>query len=95
MTQIIKDADPIVGVQNNFSVFIPPPKSNPNGDDFHLIKETVVYASGATAPRVRFRKNFERDFYITKPTYQNHKAKKEFEDIDKQQPATNNQKEET
>lgn len=52
-------------------------------EDVHLIKEQVHYANGLILPRLTVRKNFKRDFYVTKKGYRNHKQKKDWESIEK------------
>lgn len=52
-------------------------------DDHHMIKEILHYNDGSTKPNIRIIKDFKRPFYVTKPHYQNHKQKKEFEYLDK------------
>ena len=51
--------------------------------DHHMIKEILHYSDGSTKPNIRIIKDFKRPFYVTKPHYQNHKQKKEFEYLDK------------
>lgn len=52
-------------------------------EDVHLIKEQVHYADGTICPRLTVRKNYKRDFYVTKKGYRNHKQKKDWESIEK------------
>ncbi|EPU3828997.1 3'-5' exonuclease [Campylobacter coli] len=52
-------------------------------EDFHYIKELIVYDDGTTEPNIKKIKNFQRPFWITKPHYQIHKDKKETEDVEK------------
>jgi hypothetical protein len=52
-------------------------------DDLVFIKEVVHLKDGQLIPNTRMIKNFKRPFWITKPGYQNHEEKKEWEDIDK------------
>lgn len=57
--------------------------ANETRDDHHMIKEILHYSDGTTKPNIRIIKDFKRPFYVTKPHYQNHKQKKEFEYLDK------------
>ena len=57
-------------------------KSNDN-DDILLVKENVHYEDGTVKPNIRVIKNFEREFYVTKPGFRNHKQKKEWEEKSK------------
>lgn len=54
-----------------------------DSDDAHFIKEIQHFADGRTEPYLRRIDNYQRDFFITKPAFQNHKSKKEYEDLDK------------
>lgn len=58
-------------------------KSSYDGDDAHFIKEIQHFEDGTTQAYFRKVENYKRDFFITKPAFQKHKTKKEFEDIDK------------
>lgn len=49
-------------------------------DDLLVIKEVAHLRDGTTKPRLRFWKNYKRDFYITKEGFRNHKDKKLFEE---------------
>ena len=51
--------------------------------DVHLVKESLYYDDGSKEPNLRFIKNFKRPFWVTKPQFQNHKEKKEYEELDK------------
>lgn len=64
-----------------FAVYCPPPE---HGEpDFHLVKEVVHEPDGTTRPNVRMLKNYKRPFWVTKRGAQNHKDKKEWEDIER------------
>lgn len=52
-------------------------------EDYHIVKEVVHKSDGTKQRRLKFIKDFKRPYYITKPIYQNHKEKKEVEDLDK------------
>ncbi len=71
----------ITGVECRFVVHVP--TRDNDVPDVHLIKEAVHYEDGTVKPNVRIIKNYERPFWITKPSFQNHTSKKESEDIDK------------
>lgn len=59
-------------------------------DDIHYVKEILHLSDGTRQPNTRVIENYQRDFYITKPGWQNHKDKKEAEQLDRLQkyPAT-------
>lgn len=67
----------VKGIECKFAIYCPPFQQG--GDDYHLVKELVHYTDGTTAPNIRYWKNFERPFYITKKGAQNHEQKKEWE----------------
>jgi hypothetical protein len=69
-----------LGIQCKFAVFCPPPRGERG--DLHLVKETIHCNDGTTKPNVRLIKNFKRPIYCTKKGYQNHKDKKEWEDLE-------------
>ncbi len=71
----------IVGVECRFVLHVP--TRNPDIADVHLVKEAVHYSDGTIKPTVRLIKNYQRPFWVTKPSFQNHKDKKEWEDVDK------------
>ena len=52
-------------------------------DDVHLVKEILHRKNGEKIPNYRVVKNFMRDFYITKPPYQNYKQKKDSEPFER------------
>lgn len=79
MSQTISD-DEIEGIECRFAFHIPAKHGLP---DVHLIKEQVHLKDKRIIPRIRLKKDFKRPFYITKKQFQNHKQKKEWEDIDK------------
>ncbi len=64
-----------------FVVHIPTKSSNI--PDVHLIKEVIHYEDGTSEPNIRFIKNYQRPFWITKPAFRNHEQKKEWEHQDK------------
>lgn len=70
----------VKAVECRFAVYC---KSTQNTSDLHSIKEIIHYEDGTTAPNLRLVQNYKRPFYITKKGFQNHKQKKEWEDIDK------------
>jgi hypothetical protein len=73
--------DDVTGYECRFAVHCPPP--NGERGDFHLVKEIMHLKDGTTVPKVRMIKDFKRPFWITKKGFQNHKDKKEWEDIDR------------
>lgn len=82
-TAVGKLPEDAVAAECRFAVYIPP--AEPGGDDYHLVKEVLHRKDGTTYPRVKFIKNYKRPFWVTRKSYQNHKDKKEWEDIDKLQ----------
>ena len=60
-------------------------------DDIVYVKERIHYNDGTTAPNIRVFENFKREFYITKPNFQNHTDKKEWELKDRLQRYTSTQ----
>lgn len=50
--------------------------------DLHYIKLVSTLTDGTQVPHIRLVKNFERPYWITKPTSRNHKEKKEFEELE-------------
>lgn len=53
-------------------------KSRPK-NDMVMVKERHVAEDGTLTNQLRFFENYQRDFYVTKPRYRNHKSKKEWE----------------
>ncbi len=51
-------------------------------EDLLLIKEVVHTKDNKLIPRLKQIRNFQRDFYITKPNKRNHQQKKEAEHLD-------------
>lgn len=70
----------IKGIECRFAIHIP--SNHPNIPDVHLIKEQIHYSDGTIKPNIRFIKNFQRSFWITKKNKQNHEQKKEAESLD-------------
>ena len=62
-------------------------RSNFNKDypdtDYHFVKEKITYNDGTTKKNFNIIKDFKIPFWITKPHFQNHKDKKESEEIKK------------
>jgi hypothetical protein len=54
---------------------------NREHQDIHFVKEVIHYDDGTTKPNTRIIKNFKRSVYVTKKGAQNHKSKKEWEDL--------------
>ena len=71
----------IVGIECKYATYQAATDGTPN--DLLLIKEVIHTKDGGLVPNIRLVENFKRPFYITKKPYQNHKDKKEHEDIDK------------
>lgn len=54
-----------------------------SSNDCIAIKEYAVYADGTRVPQMRYRRNYQRSFWITKENFRNHKDKKSWEDLSK------------
>lgn len=59
--------------------------SDGSKDDLVLVKEIIHTTTGEQVPNLRKFVNFKRDFYITHKGHQNHKEKKEWEEVSKLQ----------
>jgi hypothetical protein len=70
-------SDDILGYECKFAVHIP--SKHNDTPDIHLIKEQIHKKDGSIIPNIRFVKNYERPFWITKPNRRIHKQKKEWE----------------
>lgn len=53
-------------------------RSKNTDDDLHLIKEVAHLPDGTLQPRVRFKKNYQRPFWIVKKGLRNYKDQKEW-----------------
>lgn len=51
-----------------------------------MVKEIVHYSDGTKKPNIHTIPNYQRPFYVTKVGHQNHKDRKEWEDLTKLQP---------
>lgn len=60
-------------------VYIPPPEYG--APDYHLVKLTTTYEDGKVEDIVKLIKDYQRSFWITRKGAQNHKSKKEWEDL--------------
>lgn len=84
MSETVKySKEDIVGYECKHAVYAT--SNRYTGDDLLFIKESIHLKDGTTVPNVRMLKNFEKDFYVTKEGFRNHKDKKEWEDKDKLQ----------
>lgn len=87
MTQIITEIKPKDSVvkECRFAVYVEPPRHDM--PDLHLIKEQIhiVNEDGSITlkPNVLLVSNFKRSIWVTRKGFQNHKNKKEWEDLDK------------
>lgn len=77
--EIINESQ-IVGRECRFAVYCPP--FNGGDTDLHAIKEIIHLKDGRKIPNLRMVKNFQRQFWITKPGMQNHQQKKEWEKVE-------------
>lgn len=60
-------------------------------DDLLVVKENIHTHDGRVVPHVQFIKNYQRNFYLTKPGFRKHTQKKEWEDLDRLQKFTTTQ----
>lgn len=66
------------------------PSSANDHDDAVFVKEYEHLADGTTKPSLRRIKNFQRDWYITRPGHRKHKDKKESEELTRLEKRTSN-----
>jgi hypothetical protein len=90
-TKKLKDYNPkdIIGYEVRHSTFCPPPE--PGMPDIHLIKRVAHVKEGdktVLVPHIVVKKNFERKFWIERPGAQNHREKREFQDMENLQEFT-------
>lgn len=52
-------------------------------EDAHYIRETIYYSDKTTEPKSYLIHDWKRPVWVTKPAFQNHKEKKEYEEKDK------------
>lgn len=75
----------IVGYECRFAVHMPAPE--PGDTDLHYVKEIVHVrqpdGSIAHFPNTRYIKDFIRNYWVTRPGFQDHEDKKEWEEIHK------------
>lgn len=76
----MSDASEIVARECRFALHIPSRHSDM--PDLHMVKEQLHRADGTMIPNLRFIKNFERPFGITKPNARVHQDKREWESLD-------------
>lgn len=76
----IKNED-IVARECRFAIHLP--ERHGVRPDLHLIKEIVHLKDGSTQPQVRLARDYKRKFWLTAPSFRNHKDKKEWEHVDK------------
>lgn len=73
----------IVARECRFATYVPPPEEGM--DDLHVIKEIIHTRSGESFPNLRLEYGREREAFITRKGYRNHKQHKENEEIHKLQ----------
>ena len=81
MSQQTNQKEESVSIEGKHVVYCAPPDNR--GDDLHVIKEWVTDAEGNRTPRLSFKYNFKRPYYLTKEGFRNHEQKKEWEDLHK------------
>ena len=67
----------VKGYECKFVTYIP--NKDPYRDDYYIVKENIHYTDGSIKPNIRVIKNYQRPFWVTKKSYQNHQSKKEWE----------------
>ena len=72
----------IKGFECKHAFYMP---SNNGQDDLLLVKEVVHLKDDKHVTNIRLLTNFERDLYVTKTAFRNHKDKKEWEKIERLQ----------
>lgn len=60
-----------------------PPRNSQYKDDFHFVKEVIHLKNGEKTTNFRRIRNYQRDFWVTKPGFQKYQQKKEWQDINK------------
>lgn len=76
----MSSAPKVVAKECRFAIHIP--TRTTDVPDLHLIKEQLHFEDGTSAPNIRFIKNYERSFYVTRKSQRNHHSKKEWEQLD-------------
>lgn len=90
----IRDTTVIKGYECKFATYCPLASGQFNTkDDVHVIKEYIHLKDKTIIPNVKIVKNFKRKYWVTRPLHQNHKDKKESEDLAKLQEYTCTQSE--
>lgn len=79
--QVNYDFNPEDVVQRDFRFGMHLP-TGPNGEDLHLIKETLTLKDKRQVPNLRVLRDFERPLYTTKMQFRTHQDKKEYEKLD-------------
>lgn len=70
-----------IGIECRFATHCSP--RNGLNEDLHVVKERIHFIDGTFENNLRFIKNYERSFWITKPGFQKYQQKKEWEYKDK------------
>lgn len=86
---MLKPAD-IKGYECKFAQYIPSQYNDE--DDILFIKENIHTRDGRVIPSLRMRKNFEREFGVTREGYRNHSSKKDGEATERLQFYRTNQR---
>lgn len=71
----------VIGKECRYAVHIP--TNSPDVPDLHLVKEIIHYKDGRIEPNIKFVKDYQVTFGVTKQMYRNHEQKKESEKIEK------------
>ena len=78
----------IKDIECRFVTYVPPATDSfgrVERDDYHIVKELIHLKDGRTVPHLHFIQNYEYKFWVTRPAWQNHKSKKEWEEVSKLQ----------
>lgn len=85
MTQTINEILQPIVKECRFAVYVEPPEYGM--PDLHLVKEQIhttgINGEVTLKPNVILLQDFKRSFWTTRKGFQNHKSKKEWEDLDK------------
>lgn len=73
------DPSNVKAVECRFAVYCPP--QDGGRDDYHLVKEIIHTNDGQVIPNIRYLKNYQRPFWVTKKGFRKHTSKKEWEDV--------------
>lgn len=79
---VFKKPDDVAGYEYRFSTYC---EAEDKKSDIHVVKEYTYFKDGRRVPSIRCIPNYEREFWITREGFRNHKDKKEAEEINRLQ----------